>query len=180
MREQLKNLTESDYWVYGISEGDFDHAVDLVKAMIDARTEQYEREAKQIREENPEDAEDILDDVGYYRYTDNQYLWQFCLWRLQGLIEAVIAHQLIQVKTSKKLFGLKAKLEVLMKAGYSISSDEIDELILWADLRNALSHAPPEQYRPAPIREEDIIEYQKFVKSLFCRWQNQKPKRSKA
>lgn len=177
MREQLRGLTEKDYWVYGITESDFDHSISLVREMIDARNEQYQRKAQKIREINDEEiADEILDDVGYYIYTDNQYLWQFALWRLQGLIEAVIAHQLI---ASKKLFGLKSKLEALKKNGYTIEQEEINELILWANLRNAISHAPPEQYRPTPIMEEDILEYHEFVKKLYIRWQNEKPSETK-
>lgn len=174
VRDRLKSLTEEDYWVYGITASDFDHTIDLVREMIDARTEQHEKEKARVWAESPDVAEDILDDVSYYRYTDNQYLWQFSLWRLQGLIEAVIAHQLIEIKNSKKLFGLKAKLEALQKDGYSITIEEIDELILWGDLRNAISHAPPEQYRPIPLREEDIVEYHSFVKGLYLRWQQEK------
>lgn len=174
MRDQLKDLTEKDYWVYGITASDFDHSIELVREMIEARDEQYEKEAARVRATSPDFADDILDDVAYYRYTDNQYLWQFSLWRLQGLIEAVIAHQLVEVDNSKKLFGLKSKLEALHCFGYSITQSEIDELLLWANLRNAISHAPPEQYRPAPLREEDIVEYHAFVKGLYLRWQGEK------
>lgn len=174
MRDQLKDLTEHDYWVYGITESDFDHSISLVREMIDARTEQYQKEAARVRAEAPDVADDILDDVAYYRYTDNQYLWQFSLWRLQGLIEAVIAHQLVEADNSKKLFGLKAKLEALQSFGYSIDAHEMDELLLWANLRNALSHAPPEQFRPAPLREEDVVDYHSFVKGLYLRWQSEK------
>ena len=178
MRDRLKYLTEQEYWVYGITESDFDHAVELVRAMIDARTEQYEKKAEKVRVESPDLADDILDDVAYYRYTDDQYLWQLALWRLQGLIEAVIAHQLID--DGKKLFGLKAKLEALKEKGYTVENEEIEELLLWANLRNALSHAPPEKYRPAPLREEDIVEYLMFIKKLYCRWKKEKPSASKA
>ncbi|MDI5892819.1 hypothetical protein [Halomonas rhizosphaerae] len=174
MREQLRDLTEKVYWVYGITEPDFDHAVDLAREMIDARTEQYEIEAAKVREESPDIAGDILDDVACYRYTDNQYLWQFALWRLQGLIEAVIAHQLMDVGAGKILFGLKAKLEALQSKGYTVEVEGIEELILWANLRNTLSRAPPEQYRPAPLREEDVVEYLGFVKDLYFRWNKEK------
>ncbi len=126
MRAQLKNLTEKDYWVYGITESDFDHAIDIVREMIDARTEQYKTEEALVRAESPDVADDILDDVAYYRYTDNQYLWQFSLWGLQGLIEAVIAHQLVETANTKKLFGLKAKLKALHGFGYSVAQQEID------------------------------------------------------
>jgi len=179
MRDRLKGLTEKDYWVYGITESDFDHSINLVREMIDARTEQYEREAAKVRKEQPDVADEILDDVAYYKFTDDQYLWQFALWRLQGLIEAVIAHQLIENDGSKKLFGLKAKLEALEKHGYTVSQEEIVELVLWGDLRNAISHAPPEQYRPTPLSEDDIVEYYEFVKSLYLRWQSEKPSEEK-
>jgi len=175
VRDQLEDLKEKDYCVYGITEPDFDHAVELVRAMIDARTEQYEKEAAKVRTESPDVADDILDDIAYYRYTDNQYLWQFALWRLQGLIEADIAYQRIDVGDGKKLFGLKAKLEALQTKGYTIEAEEIEEILLWANLRNALSHAPPEQYRPASLREEDIVEYLAFVKNLYLRWQKERP-----
>ena len=174
MREQLKNLTEKEYWVYGITERDFDHAVDLVREMIEARNEQLQNLKNRVQTESPDLAAEILDDVIYYRYTDNQYLWQFSLWRLQGLIEAVISHQLIGDNHNQSLIGLKSKLEKLKTLGYSIEENEIDELLIWAKLRNALSHAPPEQYRPAPLCEEDIIEYKQIVKGLYVRWQKQK------
>lgn len=62
MRDQLKELTEKDYWVYDITESDFDHAVNLIGEMIDARTEQYEKEAEKVRAESHDVAYDILDD----------------------------------------------------------------------------------------------------------------------
>lgn len=34
--DQLRDITEKKYWVYGITEPDFDHAVDLVRELIDA------------------------------------------------------------------------------------------------------------------------------------------------
>ena len=174
MRDRLKGLTEEDYWVYGITESDFDHAVELVNDMIKARKEEYERKAREVRASEPDMADDILDDVAYYTYIDNQYLWQFALWRLQGLLEAAIAYQLITTNGETRLIGLKSKLEALKSNGYTITQEEIDELLLWAKLRNALSHAPPEQYRPAPLLEEDVLEYQAFVKSLYLRWLSEK------
>jgi hypothetical protein len=174
VRDQLKRLTEKDYWVYGITERDFDHAVNLVREMIDARAEQYDREAASVKADSPDVAEDILEDVSYYRYTDEQYLWQFVMWRLQGLLEAVIAHQLTDLGNDKKFHGLKAKLTTLRAKGYTLADEESEEPISWANLRNALSHAPPEQYRPAPLREEDIVEYLAFVKQLYLRWQKEK------
>ncbi len=42
VRDQLKNITESDYWIYGITEADFDHAIDFIRELIRARADQYE------------------------------------------------------------------------------------------------------------------------------------------
>ena len=173
MRDNLKNLTEKDYWIYGISESDFDHTVTLVGDLIDARSEQYQMKARQVRRESPDVADDILDDVAYYTCIDNQFLWQFALWRLQGLMESVITYQLIK-ENGNKLFGLNKKLKALKKKGYSLSNEEYEELLRWAKLRNVISHAPPEQIKPAPIGEQDIVEYCFFVKKLYARWISEK------
>ena len=174
MRKELKDLTEKDYWVYGITESDFDYTISLVRNLIQARSEQYERKAESVRASS-DHADDVLDDVAYYKNTENLYLWQFSLWRLQGLIEAVISHQLIIKQCTKKLFGLKHKLNELKRCGYTVEQDEIDELLLWASLRNAISHAPPEQHRPVIMGEADIVEYCEFIRSLYVRWKNESP-----
>jgi len=62
VRDQLKSLTEKDYWVYGITESDFDHAITIVRKMIDARTQQYKEKEARVRAESPDVADDILDD----------------------------------------------------------------------------------------------------------------------
>lgn len=173
MREILKDLSENSYWINGIKEGDFYHAVDVVKEMVEARNLEYQGIEKKTRSESPELADDILDDVAYYRYTDNQYLWHFVLWRLQGLLEAVIVHKFLNEKKGK-LIGLNKKLIALQKIGwYSINADEIKELKLWAKLRNSFSHAPPEQYRPTPLMQDDVIEYQNLVLRLYRRWKSE-------
>lgn len=170
MRERLRDLTEEDYWVYGITERDFPHAIGLVREMLKARAEQWERHAERVRKEHPDVAEDMLDDPAYYRYTDEQYLWTFSLWRLQGLLEAVIAHQLLELDDGQRLPGLRAKLDAVEEAGYELHEEEREELIAWANLRNSLSHAPPEVFRPVPLLEEDIVEYHDLVFSLYQRW----------
>lgn len=172
MRKQLQGLTEKDYWVYGIQDTDFDYTLTLIKDMLDARKEQYLEEETRIRKSNSDS--EILSDISYYKYIGNQYLWQFALWRLQGLIEAVISYQLLEIRGSEKLFGLKSKLLALKENGYSIKKEEVDELMLWANLRNAISHAPPEQYNPTSLGEEDIIEYSNFLKTLYLRWKKEK------
>lgn len=180
MREDLKELTEQNYWVYGITKHDFSHAVRLVQEMIEARAEQWNSYARKVRAENPQNLDDILDDPAYYRYTDEQFLWTFSLWRLQGLIEAVITYQLLEHTTAKRLIGLKAKLAALREAGFTLSDNEYDELIHWANLRNALTHAPPEVFRPVPLMETDVIEYREILEKLYSRWIGEKDDRNEA
>jgi len=68
------------------------------------------------------------------------------------------------------LIGLKAKVEQLELFGYTLDHSEKEELFLWANLRNTISHAPPEQYRPSPLCEEDVIEYKQLILKLYNRW----------
>lgn len=177
MRDSLKEITEQSYWVYGITERDLHHAVELVQEIIEDRTKQWERYARKVKKENPDHADDILDDPGYYLGIDNLFLWTFSLWRLQGLIEAVITFKLLDHTTSKRPNGFKAKLVALRKAGYTLSDSEYDELIHWAKLRNALTHAPPEVYRPVLLMESDIIEYRELLEKLYLRWIGEKDNR---
>lgn len=177
MRDGLKEITEQKYWVYGITDRDFHHAVQLVQEVIEARTEQWDRYARKVREESPDIADEILDDPAYYRGTDHFFLWTFALWRLQGLIEAVITFKLLDHTTEKLPNGFKAKLKALRKAGFTLSDCEYDELIHWANLRNALTHAPPEVFRPVLLMETDVIEYRELLVKLYLRWIDEKDKR---
>jgi len=175
MRDELKGLNEDDYWVYGVSVEDFDTTIELINKMLLARTEKFERDDQELRKQYPNssDYEEVLDDIAHYRYIENQYLWHFGLWRLQGVFESIIYHQLLKNIVSKKLVGLKPKLCELVKAGYELTEDEMKELMSWANLRNTISHAPPEEYRPTALNEEDIIEYKDYVRNLCIRWCNQ-------
>jgi hypothetical protein len=140
---------------------------------MDASFELFRQEAERVRASQPEHADDILDDVGYYTYVEAQYLWQFCLWRMQGILEAVICNRLLpkdKPGSRRARSKLGARLDAVRAAGYTISEAESTELLAWAALRNALSHAPPEQYRPGPLAEEDVVEYRRLVGELIERW----------
>lgn len=170
MRGDFEKLTEEEYRVYGVKKSDFEYTINLVREVIQDRRELYEQREEVIRKESPDVCEDILDDINYYRYLDDQFLWQFALWRLQGLFEAVIVHQLSISGNAHKLRGLASKINALSAAGYEISKSEKESLMNWAKLRNALSHAPPEQFRPIPIGERDISEYWELLDCLIRRW----------
>jgi hypothetical protein len=176
MRDQLKKISESDYWVYGLREDDFDYTIRLVQDFIKSRKDNYQTYAAKVRAESPNTADDILDDIAYYTHVDIDYMWHFCLWRLQGIFEGLITSSFLPSKPKKRLIGLEAKVNAMKTAGYQLSDDDFNELVLWANLRNALSHSPPEQCRPGPLQENDVMEYLEFLKKLCRHFRGQEPK----
>ena len=172
MREELKKIVSNEYWVYGLHEADFDYILRLTREYINCRLEELEKEKQKAisRYSEAEIHGEIISDLGHYTWVDAQYLWQFCLWRFQGIFEALIIHTFLPVKPSKQMFGLRSKLNAIKASGYSITEEEYTELIEWVNLWNALSHSPPEQFAPGPLRESDVIEYKEFLETLCRRW----------
>jgi hypothetical protein len=170
LREQLKKFVEGDFKVYGLRLDDYAYTVRLAKEYVEAKLKLYRQYAERIRREQPDSADDILDDVAYYEHTDTDYVWHFCLWRLQGVFEGIIVQKVLRDEGAERLLGIKAKLDAVRRAGYPLNDTDYDELIAWAKLRNALSHTPPEQYRPGPLSEEDVVEYLELVERISREW----------
>ena len=169
MRSALKSF---DWHLYGLSTEDFDYTVNIVKRIIKSRGEAVERDLSDLEQDPADAAKEILSDVKYYTWIENQYFWHFCLWRLQGILEGLITTVFLDPQAATNLFGLKAKLDAMITAGYTISSEVYDELLEWSKLRNALSHCPPEQFHPVALDDEDINEYLGIVKPLVSGWQS--------
>ena len=148
MREKLKSLTEEDYWLYGLSEDDFDYTFRMVTEFIDSHQEKVRAEIEQAKIDYPQEDIwcEIQSDLAHYAWVYEQYLWEFCLWRIQGIFEGLIIHTFLPQSPGKKLMGLKQKLTGAKKAGFTLTDEEYNELIRWGNLRNTLSHTPPEQY----------------------------------
>lgn len=174
MRDELKNL---DYHVYGLSELDFDYFFDVVRRLEDAHRSRTEESIAPLRTD-PE-AIEVVADASYYAWVDTVYLWEYALWRMQGIFEAVIATAFLSEHASKPahLGGLRARLKALRAAGYSISPQDEGELLNWAALRNALSHSPTEPYRPVRLTESDLREYRGLVVRLCAEWREESRRR---
>jgi len=172
VREELKSLAEKDYYIYGLSEGDFDYTLNAVTKILDSFKGKIRAEIEQAKIDYPQEDIwcEIQSDLAHYAWVDEQLLWQFCLWRIQGIFEGLITHTFLPQPPKEGLFGLKKKLKTAKKAGFTLTEKEYDELIHWGNLRNALSHKPPEQCRPIPISKEDVIEYVGFIKSICVKW----------
>jgi hypothetical protein len=168
MRSALKTF---DWHIYGLSIEDFDYTVDIVNRIIRLRGQAVDRELSDLEQDPTDAAKEILSDVKYYTWIEDQYFWHFCLWRLQGILEGLITTVFLESGAASNLFGLKAKLDAMIAAGYTIPSEVYAELLEWSKLRNALSHCPPEQFRPVALDDEDIKEYLGVVKPLVSGWQ---------
>jgi hypothetical protein len=70
------------------------------------------------------------------------------------------------------------RLAAMRDWGYSLRPEEERELLVWARLRNALSHRPPEQFRPAGIGEQDVLDYRDLLKSIYQRWSAERNRKS--
>ncbi len=154
---------------------DFDYILDLIQKYIDFGEKDLESKKKKAIEDDPDLVclGEYISDIAHYKWVDEQFLWQFALWRFQGIFEGIINTKLLPEELRKDYGGLKTKLNGLEEAGYILTEEESRELRDWATLRNILSHTPPECYRPGPLREEDVLEYMEFLKTLLARWLQQ-------
>lgn len=170
MRSELKNF---EWFVYGVKEDDFDYTIELIKEIIQDRKVKLQKdledvvvfgeEGNPIEKESP-DCADAYDDLIYYHHIGNEYLWHFGLWRLQGVFEGILKKKFFP---DKRFSGLHKKLQVVKEMGFKINESDKEELLEWSKLRNALSHAPPEAYRPVALNEDDLKEYIGLVKRIL-------------
>ena len=166
MRNELKDF---DWHIYGLSKDDFEYTLRLIKEIIADRQSQLQIQIDNIEvydekgnllDNSTGIADEAISDIAYYNYIDNLYLWSFGLWRLQGIFEGILKQEFFP---DKRLVGLKSKLDFIQKEEYEISSLDYKELIAWGELRNALSHFPPEQYRPIGLDDKDLEEYIELI-----------------
>ena len=174
MRKELKDICEHNYWCYGLREDDFEYTINLVKKFVNAQNELFQNKKMEIENEYSEDIScEIISDIAHYNWVDNQYLWHFCLWRLQAIFEGLITYSFLKSESKNKLGGLKVKLNEMRVNGFTIDSNDSNELLDWAKLRNAFSHAPPEHYSPIPLEESDINEYHQLLLKVCSIWRKE-------
>ncbi|TXE14897.1 hypothetical protein ES692_17695 [Psychroserpens burtonensis] len=158
MREELKN---TDWHTYGLSISDYEYTKRLINELICDRNEQIKIKGKELEAKNIDS--EAISDLNYYAYVDNLFIWHFGIWRLQGIFEGILKQKFFP---NKNLLGLKSKLDFSRKITKKINQADYTELLEWGKLRNALSHFPPEQYRPSLIQESDFTEYLELVKRV--------------
>jgi hypothetical protein len=178
-----KELLDFNWHGYGLDIHDFDYTLRLVQNIIQDRIDHlpkkvegaigYDADGNII--DSAEMENEVLDDIAYYTWIDNFYVCHFGLWRLQGIFEGILKQEF---PISDAMFGLKKKLTSIIETGYTISSEDVLEIMEWAKLRNALTHYPPERYRPHGLTFDDVKEYCTLITRVSVSLLKQKKEKS--
>lgn len=177
MREELSNIIDGEYWVYGPSTYEFHFVINFIQKCSDYADESVSLAVKQMYE-NPEyedAAHEGSSDLAYYNYIEKGLLWSFALWRIQGLFEAKLVNSFLVNQPAKPLVGFKSKILAVIETGYALPEHLVSELSQWAKLRNLLSHAPPEHFSPIAIHRQDVEEYVSLLERVCALLDEQKP-----
>ena len=165
MRADLKHPPAP---VYGLCESDFDYVLRLAKKVVESHRSLSRSQTEGLLGDST--GGEIASDIRHYAYIETVFLWEYALWRLQGVLEGLITTVFLPPMGEKPLLGLEAKLKAMETAGFTIEPEDRRELLAWAGLRNAISHEPPERYRPIGLQEQDIQEYADLLRMQCKRW----------
>ena len=160
MRKELKNF---NWHTYGLESSDIDYTFQLVNNIISDRNEVLNLKIKEYNSHSEKD--EIISDISHYNFIENQYLWSFAIWRIQAIFEGILKQNYFPDK--KILGGFSKKIDHAKDCGFHISNTQINRLKDWKDLRNALSHLPPEQYRPVNLNKDDLLEFVDLTTSIL-------------
>jgi len=143
--------------------------IGITEKAIAYRDTIFNIEAEKVRKESPDIAEDILDDVGYYKYVECSYLWEFCLIRVFGIFEGIIEKKHLP---KAKYTSYRNRIDKLIKKGYKYEDNDLQD---WLDLRNAIVHSPPEQFRPVSLIKDDLVQLTNLLKGKLRSLDKQEP-----
>jgi hypothetical protein len=91
---------------------------------------------------------------------------------LQGIFEGILDERFLD--DSRKYRGLRDRIKELKLKGFVISQEE--ELFIWSEFRNELSHSPPKQIigHGAQIGKEDVIRFRDFLVTILKELESKK------
>jgi hypothetical protein len=178
MRDKLKQILASPNIP---DEYDLSWTIWIAKNLNSGRLELALKHQKETKKEakTEEELETHADDIHWYAFEETFFIWHFCLWRLQAILEGIITGRFIGSNQNKKLPGLKAKLDALRAAGYTIEEGDYNELLEWAKIRNQLSHFPPSSHGIGPLEQRDVEEYYNLCTKICRHLTDQKQQRKR-
>lgn len=104
MRDELKDF---DWHVYGLQTGDFSATLGLIDEIISDRDEKlqsqisetfvYDEKGEKLSNDH-DGGYEILDDLRYYKWIDDFFIYHFGLWRLQGIFEGILRQEFFPTK----------------------------------------------------------------------------------
>ena len=161
-------------WPVEYDDHDFDYFIELVDEIVTQRRAIIEADYARLQVEEPELADDMIDDPAYYSGLGSMYLWEFAFWRMQGLLEGMIEKEFLPQKNAGYR-GLKDRLNGLNALGISISPSLQTQLDQCAMIRNELSHRPPRSYSPAGMTRDHVISFRDLALQILTDLRSQKP-----
>jgi len=158
--------------IYKLSPKDMDSIIELVSEIVDERTNEIDKLEEKLIREKSDIVDDIMDGLRPHNFWRHNFLWESCVWRLQGIFEGILDERFLS--NHRRYKGLRDRLNELKKAGFEI--DQELKLIEWANLRNELSHNPPKQINGhgALLGKDDIVKFREFLVDILRTLEQQK------
>lgn len=149
-----------------------DAVIALISEMVEEKTKEIDAKEQNLRREQPDTADEIMDDLRYYHACRFSFFWESCVWRLQGIFEGILDEQFLAKK--RKYRGLRDRINSLKNTGYRLINE--DQLVAWAKFRNELSHSPPKQLdgHGTFLAKNDLISFREFLVDILKDLQKQK------
>ena len=150
MRKELIDLINDDM---EIRHKELSESVRLTKKLLQLRLKDLDKTWEKVIKEKPELADDIMDDIVWYDAIENQIIIQYGIWRLHSLFEKIMRQELL--KNGKTVWSFKEILKE-MKDSLSIDKSLVENVRLWGELRNRLSHRPMDRLSFSSLSIEDL------------------------
>jgi hypothetical protein len=168
MRAELKTIHMD---IPPVGEDDLDYMFDLAVRLAKSHIRASQDDIAALVAKGQHE---LVDDEVWYTHLDTLYLCEYLIWRLQGIFERLITTTFLPQDPDLRLRGLRAKLYAIRDLGYTLSDQDEEELLAWANLRNVLSHAPPGGYAPLQLCESDLLEYKGLLKGMCKHWRTER------
>ena len=137
MRAELLELSKHQE---PISEYEIGFTIDICGQIVQSHWSATHRPFEGGSAADEHEYNEALSDQNFRTAYQVQYIWQLGLWRIVALFDAILSHWFPELGRD----GLKRKIQRLEKLGVAFAPEVRRELGDWINLRNTLSHQPPE------------------------------------